>query len=219
MSAAGFTARYAAYSADVALLGLPTLVVAWRPLQRIGEVWRTLQAETEAALDRAFSAGHVALLDLAAALRTDAAFMAAMTDAVGGLLWALLLAGLGAWALAAAYFVGFEASRWQATPGKRALGLRVETLDGAPPRVARALLRFVAAGPSWVLLHLGHALVAFRADERAAHDLVAGTRVVGAVEPLPTWARAWLGAQLALVAGLCGWVAWSFAQAALLLGL
>jgi uncharacterized RDD family membrane protein YckC len=219
MSAPGFSARYVAYTADLALLGAPALLLAWRPLQRIGAAWRALDADTQAALDRAFAAGHIALLDLAAALRADVDFVAAMTDAVGAILAALVVAALAAWAVAAAYFVGFEASPWQATPGKRALGLRVARLDGRPLGVGRALLRFIAAGPSWLLLHLGHALVAFRADERAAHDLVAGTRVVRPAAPLPAWARAWLGLQIAAVAALLAWVAWTLARTVILLGL
>ena len=59
-------------------------------------------------------------------------------------------------------------------------------------------VRFVAAAPSWLLLHLGHALVAWRADGRALHDLIAGTRVDGDA-PLPRWASAWLAVQVAML--------------------
>ena len=48
--------------------------------------------------------------------------------------------------IAAIYFIGFEASRWQATPGKRLLGLRVETVEGARLSVGRALLRLARVG-------------------------------------------------------------------------
>jgi uncharacterized RDD family membrane protein YckC len=219
VSAAGFTARYAAYSADLALLAVPVTALAWSPLQRLVATWRTLAAQTQAALDRAFASGHFALLDLTAALRADAAFMAAMSEAVGGILAALATAAALGWVAVAAYFVGFEASRWQATPGKRALGLRVTAPDGGAAGVGRIALRFIAAGPSWLLLHLGHALVAFRDDDRAAHDLLAGTRVSGAPAVLPVWARAWLAAQTVAVLLLLGWVAWSVVRAALLLGL
>ena len=90
--------------------------------------------------------------------------------------------------------------------------------DGRVVGLSRVLLRFLAAGPSWLLLHLGHALVMFRDDHRAGHDLAAGTRVDGHAA-LPAWATAWLGLQLAAVAGLLAWVAWTMLQALLVLGL
>lgn len=218
MSAAAFKARYAAYSLDLAVLAPFVAVAAWRPLQVAQAAWLGLQGAMQLALDRAFGAGHIALLDLATALQSDAAFMAAMTQSIEALFAALLSAGLWAWLVVAAYFVGFEASPWQATPGKRALGLRVRANDGGAAGLPRVLLRFLAAGPSWFLLHLGHALVMFRDDDRAGHDLAAGTRVDGDAA-LPAWARAWLAVQLAGVALLLGWVAWTAMQAVLVLGL
>lgn len=219
MSAAAFKARYAAYTLDLALLAPAVVALAWRPLGAAYAAWQGLQGAMQLGLDRAFGAGHIALFDLATALRADAGFMAAMTRGTEAMVAALLAAALLAWGAVALYFVGFEASPWRATPGKRALGLRVSTLDGAPAGLARLLLRFVAAGPSWLLLHLGHALVMFRDDDRAGHDLVAGTRVDGAGAALPAWANAWLGLQALAVAALLAAVAWSAMQAVLVLGL
>jgi uncharacterized RDD family membrane protein YckC len=218
MSAAAFKARYAAYTLDLVLLSPFVVAAAWRPLQVAHSAWRGMEGAMQLALDRAFGAGHIALLDLAGALQADAAFMAAMTQGMEALLAALFSAGLWAWLVVAAYFVGFEASTWRATPGKRALGLRVLASDGGKAGLPRVLLRFLAAGPSWLLLHLGHALVMFRDDHRAGHDLAAGTRVDGDAV-IPAWARAWLGLQVAAVAALLGWVAWTAMQAVMVLGL
>ncbi len=218
MSAAAFKARYAAYTLDLALLSPFVVAAAWPPLQVSRAAWQGMEGAMLLALDRAFVAGHIALLDLAGALQADAAFMAAMTQGTEALLASLFSAGLWAWLVVAAYFVGFEASPWRATPGKRALGLRVLANDGTPAGVSRALLRFAAAGPSWLVLHLGHALVMFRDDGRAGHDLIAGTRVDGGSD-LPVWATAWLGLQAAAVALLLAWVAWTAMQAVVLLGL
>lgn len=218
MSAVAFRARYAAYSLDLLLLAPAALALAWRPLQAAVAAWRALENAMLQALDRAFAAGHFALLDLAAALRADVRFAEAAAQGIGAVLTALANAGLLVWALALLWFVGFEASRWQATPGKRALGLRVTALDEGAPGIGRLLLRFLAAGPSWLLLHLGHALVLFREDGRAGHDLVAGTRVAGD-GGLPAWAQAWLGLQAAAVLVLLGWVAWTMARAVVLMGL
>ena len=218
MSAAAFKARYAAYSVDLVLLSPFVAAAAWRPLQVAHSAWRGMEGAMQLALDRAFGAGHIALLDLAGALQADTIFMAAMTQGMEALLASLISAGLWAWLVVAAYFIGFEASPWSATPGKRALGLRVLANDGTTVGLPRALLRFVAAGPSWLLLHLGHALVMFRDDGRAGHDLAAGTRVDGDAA-LPAWATAWLGLQAAAVALLLGWVAWTAMQAVMVLGL
>lgn len=218
MSATAFKARYAAYTLDLALLSPLVAVAAWRSLQAAHAAWRCMEGAMQIALDRAFGAGHIALIDLATALRADAGFMAAMTQGTEALLASLFLAGFWAWAVVAAYFVGFEASPWRATPGKRALGLQVVAVDGAPAGLPRILLRFLAAGPSWLLLHLGHALVMFRDDGRAAHDLAAGTRVDGGSASLPAWANVWLGMQAVALAVLLGWVAWTMVRAVLVLG-
>lgn len=218
MSAAAFKARYAAYSVDLVLLSPFVAAAAWQPLQVAHSAWRGMEGAMQLALDRAFAAGHIALLDLAGALQADTVFMAAMTQGMEALLASLLSAGLWAWIVVAAYFVGFEASPWRATPGKRAMGLRVLANDGGKAGLPRVLLRFLAAGPSWLLLHLGHALVMLRDDDRAGHDLAAGTRVDGDVV-IPAWATAWLGLQAAAVAALLGWVAWTAMQAVMVLGL
>lgn len=218
MSADAFRARYAAYTLDLLLLAPLALLFALAPLKRAGAAFEALNAATAAALERAFADGHFALLALAGALRADAAYIAALAEHGGALTAAIvaaLAAVLGALAL---WFIGFEASVWQATPGKRLLGLRVERLDGGRPGVARAALRFIAAGPSWLLLHLGHAMAAWRADGRALHDLMAGTRVAGAAA-MPAWAKAFLFAQGLAAFALLAWFAWTMLRAVLLMGL
>ena len=110
--------------------------------------------------------------------------------------------------LACLWTVGFEASAWQATPGKRALGLTVVDRDGRRLRSGGALLRFLAAGLSWLTLNIGHALAAFP-PYLAMHDHVSGTRVLAAQDRprMPPWAWAWLA--LLMVAFLIA-LAWGF---------
>lgn len=118
----------------------------------------------------------------------SANLQSALTDL---LLTPLLLYAL----LACVWTVGFEASAWQATPGKRALGLTVTDRDGRRLRSGGALLRFLAAGLSWLTLNIGHALAAFP-PYLALHDHVSGTRVLAAQDGrprMPPWAWAWLG--------------------------
>ncbi|GIX39252.1 MAG: hypothetical protein KatS3mg128_0301 [Silanimonas sp.] len=217
MSAQDFRVRYAAYSLDLLLLSPLLALAAWRPGLRAMAAHAELQAAAEAAIERAFMEGHFALLSLAAALREDAVFREALATGTAGIAAGVLGALLAAVAVSAFWFIGFEASPWQASPGKRAFGLRVVRVEGGRVPLARLLLRFLAAGPSWLLLHLGHALVLFRADGRAFHDLVAGTRVVGG--HWPRWAGVWLGLQGLAVCALLSWVGWVFLQAMLVLGL
>lgn len=220
MKPAGFTRRYVAYSVDVALL-MPIIIGAgWPILRRFPALRTMLEDGFNSALDRAFQAGHINLLSLAEALRSDPVFMTAMQVAVKGLLSATLSMLALTVGLALLYFVAFEASRWQATPGKRLLGLRVETANGNRPALGRVVLRFVCAAPSWLLLHLGHAMVGWRADGRALHDLLAGTRVQGPeAEALPAWARTVVGAQLFVLLSLLCWFVWTMLSAVLVLGM
>ena len=76
-----------------------------------------------------------------------------------------------------AYFVGFHGSLG-ATPGKMLFGLRVIRMDGEPLSFPRAFGRFLAELVSISALFVGYLIAPFHPEQRALHDLVAGTRVV-----------------------------------------
>lgn len=207
--AAGFGQRTLAWSLDLALLSPLLLWLGWPPLARAFAALMAWLAQVQGwMLDRLLS-GDAATspMALAQALLADPVQGAAAQAQVAQFTGAVVHVGLLAGGVAALYFVAFEASTWQATPGKRLLGLRVETVDGARPSVVRALARHVAGLASWLTLNLGHLLVALRADRRALHDLIAGTRV-RASGPLPAWGRGLL-ALLGVVAVLAPvWGVW-----------
>lgn len=118
-------------------------------------------------------------------------------DRLESALFTLLLLPPALYALlACVYSLGFERSHWQATPGKRVLGLQVVRVDGGAMTLGTAMQRFLAAGLSWISLNLGHALAAF-APYLALHDRLSRTRVLADSPGLPAWAKAWLWAQLA----------------------
>lgn len=75
------------------------------------------------------------------------------------------------------YFASFEASAWQATPGKRILGLYVTDLSGRPVTFARAAIRNVAKMLSGVLL-VGYILAGFTEKKQALHDIIASCLVL-----------------------------------------
>ena len=191
--AAGFGQRALAWSIDFALLSPLLLWLAWPPLARAGAALVEWLAQVQGWMfDRMLAAdGMASPLAMARELLADPVQGAAAQAQVGQLGAAIVRVGLLAGAVAALYFVAFEASRWQATPGKRLLGLRVESTAGTRLSIGRALLRHVAGLASWFTLNLGHLLVALRGDRRALHDLIAGTRVTAA-GPLPGWGRALL---------------------------
>ena len=76
------------------------------------------------------------------------------------------------------YFVGFESSAYQATPGKMALGLIVTDNDGRRISPMRAVGRYFAKILSAVILLIGFIMVAFTDRKQGLHDLMAGTLVV-----------------------------------------
>lgn len=82
-----------------------------------------------------------------------------------------LIAGL-------AYFIGFEGSRMQATPGKKALGLIVTDERGGRISYGRATGRYFAKILSGLILLIGYIMVAFTEKKQGLHDLIASTLVV-----------------------------------------
>ncbi len=77
-----------------------------------------------------------------------------------------------------AYFVGFESSSYQATPGKMALGLIVTDTDGRRISLMRALGRYLAKIPSAMILGIGFIMVGFTERKQGLHDYMASTLVV-----------------------------------------
>lgn len=226
MAPAGFWRRAAAWSLDAAAVALlvlpPALFRRDAAGARLAEAWTDLldllAQRTAGALLEAIDAGAQTALEALPRLAGALFAAPALREAALPLQSALLAwAGppLAAYALAfLLWSVGFERSRLQATPGKRAVGLRVAGADGAPARTGRLLLRFLAGGLSWLSLNAGHALAAIGPDHLALHDRISGTRVLrapGTPAGLPGWARGWL---FLLAAGLAAATAWGAAALA-----
>lgn len=82
------------------------------------------------------------------------------------------------------YFAWMESSRWQATWGKRLLGMRVEDLQGNRIGFWRATLRFATGRMlihlPWIggLYFLVDVLWIFGKERSALHDLASGCHVV-----------------------------------------
>lgn len=183
---AGFWRRLLAYGVDSTLLALILLPLGWPWLQRSRDVFNVDMAGVQQHLLELLDASMLdasmldtaSPLDLATAWSHDPTLHAALTRLIEHLATATSHATAVVVAVAALYFIGFEASSRQATPGKQWLGLRVCTLDGQRPTLGRTVVRFLAGSLSWLSLNLGHALAAWTPRKQALHDLIAGTVVV-----------------------------------------
>jgi uncharacterized RDD family membrane protein YckC len=71
------------------------------------------------------------------------------------------------------YYTIFEASIWQATPGKRVLKLYVADLNGQRVTFARAALRNFAKMISSLTFLVGYLVAGFTEKKQALHDILA----------------------------------------------
>ena len=205
---ARFWMRYAAWSLDAACL-LPLIaLLGASPLQRaMTEAvasYKQLSTGMAQLLESALAQGQTPLA-MAMASLGDPHLLSAVQQLESALFTLLLLPPALYAVLACLYSLGFECSHWQATPGKRALGLRVARVDGHALTPGVALQRFLAAGLGWISLNLGHAMAAF-APYLALHDRLSRTRVLADTPALPAWAKAWLWAQLLVFLLGCLWL-------------
>lgn len=77
-----------------------------------------------------------------------------------------------------AYFAGLESSAWQATIGKKALGMVVTDTGGNRISFLRAVGRYFAKILSGIILFIGYIMVAFTDKKQGLHDMLASTLVV-----------------------------------------
>jgi uncharacterized RDD family membrane protein YckC len=94
-----------------------------------------------------------------------------------------VLAGVGAWAVAAAvYFVAFWTLTGQ-TVGMRVMRLRVTVASGARPGLGRALIRLAGMWLAAIPLMAGYALILFDRRRQGLQDKLAGTFVCHVAAP------------------------------------
>lgn len=76
------------------------------------------------------------------------------------------------------YYALLESSAWQATLGKKALGLEVTDLAGARVTFGRATGRYFARYISFFTIGIGYIMAGFTAKKQALHDMIASTLVI-----------------------------------------
>jgi uncharacterized RDD family membrane protein YckC len=76
------------------------------------------------------------------------------------------------------YYALLQSSAWQATLGKKALGLEVTDLQGRRISFGRATGRFFAKIISAMILFIGFFMIGFTERKQGLHDILAGTLVI-----------------------------------------
>lgn len=76
------------------------------------------------------------------------------------------------------YFALLESSAWQATIGKKTLGLEVTDMAGHRISFGRATGRFFGKIISGMILMIGYIMAGFTAQKQALHDMMAGCLVM-----------------------------------------
>jgi uncharacterized RDD family membrane protein YckC len=74
----------------------------------------------------------------------------------------------------------FFISRYSATPGKMAVGLKLVRSDGSPLSTGRIIGRYFSEWLSSIILFIGYIIAAFDEEKRALHDRICDTRVIRA---------------------------------------
>lgn len=75
-------------------------------------------------------------------------------------------------------YAWFFISRYSATPGKMALGLKIVCADGSPLGHGRIIGRYFAEILSGLILGIGYIMAAFDDEKRTLHDRICDTRVI-----------------------------------------
>lgn len=222
MRAAGFWRRAAAWSLDALPVAALTLALCTDALRAAAgfatTAWNTLAEGiaahmASAVMAAASTSGPPGLAwptTLAHDILRDRALLAS-ADALQSALLTLATLPLAAFVLLfMAWCVGFERSTLRATPGKRALGLRVMADGGGVAGTGTLLLRFLAGTLSWLSLNIGHAMAGVPPRYAALHDRISRTQVLlDAMAParMPGWAVVWLAALAAASLVACAWLA------------
>lgn len=96
------------------------------------------------------------------------------------LAWVLLAIAVTTLLLPLAYFAALEAGPWQATLGKRAMGLAVSDETGGRIGWGKSIGRNISKLfiSNFVTLGIGSLIAAFTDRKQALHDMIAGTVVV-----------------------------------------
>jgi len=85
---------------------------------------------------------------------------------------------LVAFSLNLLYFAGMQSSKWQATIGKKMMGIKVTDMEGNRISFLRATGRLLGTYVSTFILYIGYIMAGMTDKKQALHDMIASTLVV-----------------------------------------
>lgn len=153
---AGFWLRFVAFLIDSIILNMLTWILI---IPLLGAVGIGIGASTDG-------------FDFSNMTEGDAI---AIATAVMG---AIFAGGLIGMVVNVIYFALMESSKYQATLGKMALGIKVTTTEGARIDLVKSIIRQIGKYVSGVILMIGYIMAAFTDKKQALHDMIASTLVV-----------------------------------------
>ena len=93
---------------------------------------------------------------------------------VGGIIYASVIATAAKWL----YFSLMESSKYQATLGKMAIGIKVTDMNGNRISFARATGRYFGKILSGMIIMIGYIMAGITEKKQALHDILAETLVI-----------------------------------------
>ena len=76
------------------------------------------------------------------------------------------------------YYTAFESTKWQATPGKKLMALKVTDLSGDRIGFGKANARYWSKILSTLILYIGYIMVGCTERKQGLHDIIARALVV-----------------------------------------
>lgn len=153
---AGFWLRFVAFLIDSIILNMLTWILI---IPLLGMVGIGIGASTDG-------------FDFSSMTEGDAI---AMATAIMGAIFAGGLIGIVVNVL---YFALMESSKYQATLGKMAVGIKVTTTSGGRIDLVKSIIRQIGKYVSGLILLIGYIMAAFTEKKQALHDMIASTLVV-----------------------------------------
>lgn len=101
-----------------------------------------------------------------------------MIAAFTALMGALVAGSIALYVIRVLYGAFMESSKFQATIGKLAVGIKVTGTDGSRLTFVKALLRHIGKIVSGMIIFIGYIMAAFTEKKQALHDMIASSIVV-----------------------------------------
>ncbi|MEM0940677.1 MAG: RDD family protein [Bacteroidota bacterium] len=152
---AGFGIRWVAQIIDIILLSIVNWIVLTPILGAVG-----------------FGVSSAYDFDFSSMSESD------IVSSLTALMGALVAGSIVLYCIRILYGTLMESSKYQATVGKLAVGIKVTGTDGSKLTFVKALLRHIGKIISGIVIFIGYLIALFTEKKQALHDIIAGSIVV-----------------------------------------